>query len=450
MTVNKILLLALSLHILSGISLAGVSTGPTVESVIPDTFGGVLADDAAERIVGIKVEGNKRTEDWLILKEFGVKAGDYFHVRKVREGLQNLKNLGYFYRVSYGIRRNQQGIVIILVVEDRLTLYPTIHLGSGGGYDTVKLGAADRNFLGKGMNLEGEYEFASTQRSFNISHSQRYLWGTDNYVKVNFSNLVMKDRVYFDQGLLDRYKVRFTARGGAILIGRRTSRKEFWGIKPVIYHHSYSRQKIDDDNDDFQDENLLPKLKNGRTVMLKTVFNWRGVDVDNYLYNGYYGSVELGISDKVTGSEFSFGQVEVVQKYFWGRGIHNLCGSLRLLGNSSRQLQHKFTIGGPDGVRGFLYRQFRGNRAGVLNLEYRFSIYDTKEIFMQSVLFNDLARVWDYGGSNGLNEDAIVSVGIGFRFVIKRIYRGIGRLDLARTIEPYEGWGIVLGLGQYF
>jgi outer membrane protein assembly factor BamA len=126
---------------------------------------------------------------------------------------------------------------------------------------------------------------------------------------------------------------------------------------------------------------------------------------------------------------------------------------------TSAKIPYLFHLGGFDSTRGFSTYRAIGQMYVANSLEYRpyltrFSIYFIDQIVVQGCLFQDFGVMWnssDYQTSNRLNSRLVLlSEGIGIRLNFLKFAGAIGRLDLAKTITPNEGWGFSFGVGQFF
>lgn len=85
------------------------------------------------------------------------------------------------------------------------------------------------------------------------------------------------------------------------------------------------------------------------------------------------------------------------------------------------------------------------------NLEVRPTPPESPLWVLQGNLFADLSKTWD-ARSFGLEgfEHPFVSLGVGLRVILPRVYRGILRADCAWTQEPVRQFGLSIGLQQFF
>ena len=126
---------------------------------------------------------------------------------------------------------------------------------------------------------------------------------------------------------------------------------------------------------------------------------------------------------------------------------------------TSAPIPYLFRLGGYDTVRGFSTNRALGRYYAINSLEYRpyltrFSLPLVGQTIVQGAVFEDGGMMWN---SNDLSQSAevnsqrgLLSAGVGLRLNVLRFAGAIMRIDAAQTISPSEGFGISLGVGQFF
>ena len=95
----------------------------------------------------------------------------------------------------------------------------------------------------------------------------------------------------------------------------------------------------------------------------------------------------------------------------------------------------------------------RGTGAIVLNTEYRHSLIEKDWFVLQGNLFLDGGSWRNPGGDFGDfadDQNLRLYPGIGVRFIHKRIFNAIFRIDYGHGITKAATRGVVFGIGQYF
>ncbi len=104
-------------------------------------------------------------------------------------------------------------------------------------------------------------------------------------------------------------------------------------------------------------------------------------------------------------------------------------------------------------IRGVGNRVDRGTGAIILNAEYRYSLLEKDRIAIQGILFSDTGSWRNPGGNfSGFTDsnNFVLFAGGGLRFIHKKIYNAILRIDYGFNLQETGINGFVLGVGQYF
>ena len=128
----------------------------------------------------IEIEGNVRTLDEVLRREFRLVEGDAFDLSKLRQTDRRLRNLGFFEKVEIG---NQEGSrpdrtnVVVKVAERS-----TGELSFGAGYSTTNgplfdVSLRERNLLGKGQDLRLGGQISAREQEIDLSFTEPYFTG---------------------------------------------------------------------------------------------------------------------------------------------------------------------------------------------------------------------------------------------------------------------------------
>jgi outer membrane protein insertion porin family len=113
----------------------------------------------------IDIEGNTRTRDYVIRREFDIGEGDPYNHALIEKAERRLNNLGFFKKVHITNRPGSTSdrVIVVVEVEDQ----PTGSFAISGGYSTTdgaiaEVSVTETNFLGRGQYVklsasEGQY-----------------------------------------------------------------------------------------------------------------------------------------------------------------------------------------------------------------------------------------------------------------------------------------------------
>ncbi|MGB9590650.1 MAG: BamA/OMP85 family outer membrane protein, partial [Candidatus Hydrothermia bacterium] len=403
------------------------------------------------RIRGVVVRGNERVKTEIIEREIVVKPGRLYSFEEIAESQRRIYSTGLFYSVEYSLDS--------LIPTDTMTiLYFTVREASpryidlGGGYHTpqelqAKAGIGHLNFWGRGQRVElaGEASWnfmwfthdtipSFPRRKLRLSYSEPYFLGFRLDATATGTYSYDIDLEYED------YTLTFLTRK---YLGR------FWSVSPGI-RWSYSR-------------NISGKPIAAPRITVNAFTQEIMLDARDNIFDptrGSYGRFRLEEAGWILRGDADLIKAFVSFSTYskLTSGGYFLAGRLSL-GNiepygrsSSVPYTERFTLGGDGTVRGYTRYSIgaydpRGIRSGSVflnaNLELRKHLSKTWGF----VLFADAGGLWKNLNSVDLSEIA-VSCGLGIRY-----YLPIGpvRLDWARPMVNYSGWGIIhLGLGHMF
>lgn len=125
----------------------------------------------------IEIEGNTRTLDRVIRREFQVVEGDAFNTSKLRRSRQRVQNLGFFKTVTV---ENEPGsapdrTVVKVEVEEQSTGDVTFGAGFSSTNGPIgNIGLRERNLLGRGQDLRLSFTLAGEATELDFSFTEPY------------------------------------------------------------------------------------------------------------------------------------------------------------------------------------------------------------------------------------------------------------------------------------
>ena len=130
----------------------------------------------------IRVEGNYKTKDNVVLRELRIKEGEAFDSFKIKKSLEAIYNLGFFDEVTPGllmVAQKQDRRDLVLTVKERQTgqLQLGANFSSLDGL-TGMLSVSENNFLGQGQRISISWEFGALVQSYELSFFEPWLFGS--------------------------------------------------------------------------------------------------------------------------------------------------------------------------------------------------------------------------------------------------------------------------------
>ncbi len=410
-----------------------------------------ISEGPRVRIREVVVRGNDKVRKEIIEREIVVKPGRLYSFEEIAESQRRIYATGLFYSVEYSLDSlgpNDSLTVLYFTVREASPRY----IDLGGGYHTpqelqAKAALGHLNFWGKGQRVElsGEASWnfmwfrqdtipEFPRRKVRLTYSEPYFLGFRLDATATGSYSYDIDLEYED------YTITFLTRK---YLGR------FWSVSPGV-RWSYSR-------------NISGRPLAAPRITVNAFTQEAMLDARDNIFDptkGTYGRLRLeeagwilrGDADLIK----AFVSLSTYSKLT--RGGYFLAARLSLghiepYGRSSSvPYTERFTLGGDGTVRGYTRYSIgaydpRGIRSGSDFLNANLEIRKHLSPAWGFALFADAGGLWKNLKSVDLSEIA-VSCGLGIRY-----YLPIGpvRLDWARPIINYSGWGIIhLGLGHMF
>ncbi|GMO22410.1 MAG: outer membrane protein assembly factor BamA [Termitinemataceae bacterium] len=144
-----------------------------------------IVERGRAHLENIIISGNRKTKDYVILRELQVETGDIFSQAKIAAGYSNLYNMQYFSNVVMDPKQGSaEGLMNLIVNVDE---QPTTDLQAGLTFSgstepdafpvSLLFKWTDRNFLGRGNTAGAEVNASFDVQSFSLQYTQKWLFG---------------------------------------------------------------------------------------------------------------------------------------------------------------------------------------------------------------------------------------------------------------------------------
>lgn len=128
----------------------------------------------------IDIEGNVRTLDRVIRREFRLVEGDAFNSAKLRRSRQRIQNLGFFSNVEIETTEGSSPDKSVITVDVEEQSTGDLTFGAGFSTDVGPLAAVtvrERNLLGRGQDLRAGVTLAGEESEIDLSFTEPYFLG---------------------------------------------------------------------------------------------------------------------------------------------------------------------------------------------------------------------------------------------------------------------------------
>ena len=405
---------------------------------------GVLHISITEGIVeDIVPHGNKKTKDYVILREFNQKKGKPFNKFLVRRSVEKVYNLGYFDDVNVRLLEGSTPDKVVIEIDVLEHKTGTITLGAGysdsdGFVGIVEVG--EDNLRGTGDKIKVHWEFGGTAGYKNYSVSYLRPWIDSKGTSLGLTIFDREDTYtdYNSDGDEISQYVK-TQKGINVSLGRQTgeytrdyvtleTRKDGWkfdedensgynyaegageGSDPAKYgSYTWNNEKYDFKGDNYIENNF------GRTNSV----SWQKVyDSRDNIYDPKRGkrvSATVQWAGHGLGGDFDYYKFTGEYRNYKAIGNNQVIAFRARLGWAQGDVPYSalYTLGGADTLRGFEDDQFRGKKMYNATLEYRVPIFNK----VTGVLFTDMGDAWDAPHVTWYDDDKSfnISVGAGVR-----------------------------------
>ncbi len=364
----------------------------------------------------INIEGNTKTRDKVIRREFKIAEGWPYSASRIEESERRLRRLGYFEEVKIDKEKGAKENELNLKVKVKEMLTGSFAIGGGySSYDKfVIMGdITERNFLGKGQR---------------VTLSARLGARTTRYA-LNFFDPYFRDSRYSMGWSLYNFELQYDdftkdSKGGSIRFG--------YGFTSELY--AYIGYRYDDTQLEDLTENVASIILESKDIHITSAVQLGLIyDSRNRYFlptKGWYHKIETEYAGKYFGGDSNFfkfeGQHQVYFPIFKITGHINLgYGYITEGGAKKVPVFERYFLGGINSVRGFKYGDISpkdpetgdkigGTRMFYLQTEAIFPLM--KNINLNGVIFFDMGNVWDLKtGFQG--SDLRKSIGFGLRWL---------------------------------
>ncbi|EAR00503.1 POTRA domain-containing protein [Maribacter sp. HTCC2170] len=398
------------------------------------------------KVSTIEINGTKRLKTSFIKRLINTKSGQILDSLGLEKDVTRLKRLPAVSNAKYQVSEANNGEVdIVINIEENFTLIPYANLFSSSNDDfAFRIGLQEFNLLGKNINIGAFYQF-DVFSSYGLNLRAPYLFSNKLGLSLSYNDFETQEPIFFNNTTAD-YKY---GNQGLELMGLYEidfkNRLEL-GFSLFNEKYKYLAGATQED---------IPQSLNVKKHLFKLIYNFEDIQYHYQYLNGFRSTLNfqyVGSSDENL-RKFLIGFNDFVfYKRIGNRG--NWANRFRLgLASNFETPFAPFSVDNNLNIRGVGNTIDRGTAAIVFNTEYRHTLIDKDWFVLQSNVFID-GGSWRLAGgdfSDFTDEGNLrVYPGVGLRFMHKRIFNAIFRIDYGYGVTKNGSNGIVFGIGQYF
>ncbi len=365
------------------------------------------------RVADVRIEGHKKTKDYVVRRYITVKPGELLDVNKLREDQRKLVNLGIFESIDIklDVADDDDAYIVTYVLKEARTG----SAGIGAGYSSAEkfigyIEVTESNFLGRLQTVNVNWQFGKGRSSYTLGFYDPWIDAKQTSFGINLYNrhqtVTRKwddEKFQWKEGTPPA-EIRYNElrRGGNISIGR-----------PLKQDLRLSLSlRIDGTS-------LIPMPQEGKTEAgwawipgqnpsgdtRSLTLSLTGDTRDHYMNptKGLYWRASAETAGGLLGGSYTFSKFQgECSGYREVRPDQVL--AIRLSGGLSTgelPLHEQYRLGGAETLRGYDYGEYYGDNMLLANAEYRFRILKG----VQGVVFVDTGATW-------LKEQQIDAVGL--------------------------------------
>lgn len=393
-------------------------------------------------IYSISISGNTKTKSSFLQRFIYTSSGDQYDSLKINNDLRRLRTLPPVMDAKIDTTHLDSGIVVEYKVAERMTIFPVGNFGITNDNFWIGVGAMESNLAGRGMYVYGFYRY-NIDHTVHLIFRNQYIRGSKWGFELQTKNLPATEYIHADTAV----KYQYTDISAAGKYELCFENDLFFGTS---FRFRSAKYII---NDEEYTENISIGLR--RSVVLFLRWEFQKLDIRHFYIHGWKNNLYAE-----TVFTFKASNKNVLLFYdelrIYGRLGEKGNLALRILAGISNEEYVVFSPFIADSYynfRGIGYRAFKGNTIGLINLEYRQTVFENHFGGIQSVLFSDTGTLLNHGSlsyDSSKHKRVYTFGGIGVRFIFKKAYNAILSIDYGMDLQNTTSGGWVFGWGQYF
>ncbi len=404
-----------------------------------------LLQGQTDLVTGVDFIGNKKTKSSALLKVIRTKVNGKFDETQVEQDKKRLIRIPAVADVQYKIEKHDKGYNIFFTITENFTLIPGANVYTTDEDEfAFRVSLFEFNLFGNNITAGGWYQ-RDIYDSYGASFRAPFLFNNRLGLALNYSNLTTQEPVFLDNGTA-QYKYNNTSYEVLGLYQFNFFNRIELGVNYFNEDYLYrSGATAPDVPTDFNVDKLLYKL----------IYEYNNLSFDFQFVSGFKSLLNFQYVQSTDGVLPSF--IIGWNDFFYYRRVSskgNWASRLRMgLATNDDSPFAPFAVDNNINVRGVGNTIDRGTGVIVLNTEYRHTLYEKDWFVLQSNVFLDAGSWRNPKGdfSDFTNSDNFrIYPGAGIRFIHKKIFNAIFRIDYGYGVSKDATNGFVFGIGQYF
>jgi outer membrane protein assembly factor BamA len=402
------------------------------------------------QVVEIQIIGNKRTKASFLKRLAYVKEGASLDSTRLASDVRRFKLLPSVASASFKVEMlSQKKYRVIYTVVENFAIIPGLNVtqdvNDGIAFRTSLF---DFNFLGQNQTIGGFY-------SRNVFDSFGFFWVAPNLftrkwgIGLNYQNNVLQEPVFFNDERDVNYKFDSRAIEFRLFYEHNFKNRFDLGLNFANEDYSYLNGELPAE---------IPENLGVQRISLVGQYEYNNITNEYQYVDGFRSLFSYSFTLR------SEGENDLLRNFFIGRNDFEYFKRIGARGNWANRLRlgyatndttpfAPFALDNQLNIRGVGNVVDRGTASVVVNTEYRYTFFEKGWFAMQSNVFIDAGTWQDPGGQLSdlieFNNTALFT-GLGIRFIHRRIFNAVFRIDYGLSLGDKVSNGVVFGIGQYF
>ena len=399
------------------------------------------------KIADISFVGAKKTKVSFLKSIVTIEKGMATDSTAILIAVNQLKKLPSIANATFQLMQNtvDASYNLVFTVEENFTIIPFANLYSSSNDDfAFRVGLQEFNLTGRNIVLGGFYQ-KDIFNSYGVLLRAPYLFNAKTGLAVSYNNLKTEEPIFFDGSSAD-YKYHNSSIEVLGLYQFNQNHSIDLGLNFFTEKYNYIRGATNE---------TVPQALDVNKFSYKAIYKYSNIQYHYQYLDGFKSSLNFQYVHSSTKELDNFLVAFndfVYYKRVGERG--NWANRLRLgLASNDDTPFAPFSVDNNINIRGVGNIIDRGTGSVVLNTEYRYTLVDKSWFVLQGNTFIDAGTWRNPGGEfqDFLEPDNIrVYPGVGLRFMHKKIFNAIFRIDYGYGVTKYASKGLVFGIGQYF
>jgi outer membrane protein assembly factor BamA len=398
-------------------------------------------------VADLKVQGNKKISTNFIKRISTTKGGQTLDSLRLENDIKRLKRLPAiahaYFQVFPADKENEYNV--FYNIEENLTIIPSasVYTSSNGDF-AYRLGLYEFNMFKQNIAFGGFYQ-NDIYNSYGINLRAPYLFSSKLGMAINYQNLATQEPVFFNNTSAN-YKYNNKSFEVLGLYEFTFKHRIALGLNYFTEQYNYKFGATSPE---------IPLQLKVKKLLYKAGYTFDNLEYDYQYISGFKSilNVQYVLSRDNSQPTFSI----VINDFLYFNRITkttNWASRLRLgVATNKESPFAPFSVDNNLNIRGVGNIIDRGTAAIVLNTEFRKTVYEKNWFVLQGNAFIDAGTWRNPGGNFGdfeKEENIRIYPGLGLRFIHKRIFNAIFRIDYGYGITKNASTGLVFGIGQYF